>query len=152
MRTFIVSEMTHEGRDKRLHSIPVPDVGEHGFYRHICVLSNFSHGRRKGASKRDRESYRDGCNWSPNRLYRIMPAWEFYAEANASAESLAGLLPGYVKFEEYAGGAGCEKAEDIPTIPHESIYSFLGTIHFDRKLRRYIDPVTNLPIVYSVIS
>jgi hypothetical protein len=138
MRTFIVKFIPKDDSGNCIiHKIPIPDVGEKGFYRIVGSWNAFSTGKRKGATKEERRKRHDGVCWAPTGLYYTHDAHE--------EEWLEKVRRQLEWVDERTDLNDKQRAETkarvdetkFPTVEHASLYDFYDYIGFDRKARRY---------------
>jgi hypothetical protein len=137
-QTFIVKFIPHTGtlgvlgRGCVIHRIPMPTFADKGHYRETGKWNGFAHGKRKGASRAEKESRRDGCVWAPTGLYYCHDLFE--NQWNNKCDFA----------REYQVEMGRPDRQDEvdernwPSVTHADLDAFLTHIGFDRKTRRYI--------------
>ena len=126
MRTGIFKEIRSmpDGQEKRIiHKVLLPEVSDKGFYRTIGSLNAFNEGDRKNSTALEKERYRSACCWGPGVLYYYEreEEWERAQERKANHPILCVL-----------------DERCMPTIHHDSLWSFYQHIGFDYKRRRYV--------------
>ena len=130
MRNFIIKFIPNDDAKKRIiHKIKMPDFNEKGFYQQATSFEAFRSGKRKGASKRDKEIYRHTCCWAPDGLYCCTEPDEKAWLTNNDR-----LIKSLKKY-----GLNTDDIDETKchTIYHENIYAFYKYIGFDRKRRAY---------------
>lgn len=138
MQTFIVKFIPNDIKAATvIHKIIMPKFNDKDFYRTMVSWNGFSTGKRKGATKEERKTYRDRTCWSPTGLYythdahedewleRIRHRMEWIKQrTDLDEKQMVQLL---TAFDE----------TKFPTVKHASLYDFYDYIGFDRKARKY---------------
>lgn len=138
---YIAREIPHRETDSRrwvIHEIPIPSIGEPGFYRAVVSLDSFSSGKRAGVSTPERACFRTSPAWAPGRLYRLLRIEEWEEEVARITDSMRKHLHDWPDERE------------LPRVRHASIWDFYAHIGWDRKRRRYVDK-NGQPIKYSAV-
>ncbi len=126
-RYMVCSQISNYQDKPIIHMIKFPTYFEPKWYTTVISLTYFNSGKRKGASKRDTEIYRDRCCWSPNGLYSI----KTYSEWEREQEHLSN----FVSNGEYILRDLDQRNYEY--IHHNSLWDFYEFIGFNRKKRRY---------------
>jgi hypothetical protein len=120
------------GRGCVIHRITMPTYADKGFSRTTMKWNGFAYGKRKGASKLDRSTRRDGCVWAPTGLYYCHDLFEdqWIRKCESARE---------IQVEMGQPGRQDEVDErNWPSVTHADLDAFLAHIGFDRKTRRYV--------------
>lgn len=116
-----------------IHKIELPSYGEKGHYNEMRKWDGFAHGKRRNATKQDKEIRRTGCTWAPNGLYYCHD-WNEKSWISLNQKRVEHLK------EMGLSDAKCYAMDDrnLPVVTHCGMDAFFAHIQFDRFKRRYL--------------
>jgi hypothetical protein len=132
MRNFVVKFIPKDAQSQRvIHKIAMPEYGDKGFYRTIESWNGFMTGRRKDATKEEKQKHLDGCTRAPTGLYYVHDHTEeeWLAHNSRTMESIARITKKDI--------SEVDDETKLPVVNHKSLYDFYDYIGFDRKTRKY---------------
>lgn len=137
--TICVEIPIAKGKKKIIHEIRHPKINEPGGYVSSVSLGAFR-GKRRGASKEDKEKHRDTCAWRHDAVFALNEQVdEWINVSDQMIESLKNIPCDYDLTDEYADATKDMKSvAEVPRIIHNSVWDFYKHIGFDHKKRRYI--------------